>query len=50
MKKREEIEEMVLEMPVVYKDYPFGENVAVYKVRSKDRKIERKYRQDVRDH
>lgn len=43
MKSVEEVEAMVLAMPESIKDYPFGEDVAVYFVeqRSEDRKIER---------
>lgn len=43
MKTFQDIEAMVLEMPGTVKDYPFGEDVAVYFVeqRSEDRKIER---------
>ncbi len=34
MMKREEIETIVTGLPGVYKDYPFGEGVAVYRVQS----------------
>ena len=43
MMKREEIETIVTGLPGVYKDYPFGEGVAVYRVqseRAKERKSE----------
>lgn len=39
MKTFEDIETMVLEMPTSIKDYPFGEDVAVYKVGSSDGKM-----------
>jgi predicted DNA-binding protein (MmcQ/YjbR family) len=39
MKTFEDIETMVLEMPTSVKDYPFGEDVAVYKVGSNDGKM-----------
>ena len=39
MKTFEDIETMVLEMPTSVKDYPFGEDVAVYKVGSSDGKM-----------
>lgn len=39
MKTFEDIETMVLEMPTSVKDYPFGEDVAVYKIGSSDGKM-----------
>lgn len=39
MKTRTEIEEMVLVMPQTVKDYPFGEDVAVYKIGSNEGKM-----------
>ncbi len=39
MTTREEIEAMVLEMPTTVKGYPFGEDVAVYKVGSDEGKM-----------
>lgn len=39
MKTFEDIETMVLAMPTSVKDYPFGEDVAVYKVGSSDGKM-----------
>ena len=39
MKTFEEIQSMVLEMPTSVKDYPFGEDVAVYKLGSSEGKM-----------
>lgn len=39
MKTFKDIESMVLEMPSTVKDYPFGEDVAVYKVGSNEGKM-----------
>lgn len=39
MKTLKDIETMVLEMPTSVKDYPFGEDVAVYKVGSVEGKM-----------
>lgn len=39
MKTYKEIETMVLEMPTSVKDYPFGEDVAVYKVGTAEGKM-----------
>ncbi len=39
MTRREDIETMVLEMPTSIKDYPFGENIAVYKLASTEGKM-----------
>lgn len=39
MRTREEIEAMVVAMPGVVKDYPFGEDVAVYKIGSAEGKM-----------
>ncbi|NCU30630.1 MmcQ/YjbR family DNA-binding protein [Candidatus Saccharibacteria bacterium] len=39
MKPRAEIEEMVMAMPQTVKDYPFGEDVAVYKIDSSEGKM-----------
>lgn len=51
MKTFQDIEAMVLEMPGTVKDYPFGEDVAVYFVeqRSEDRKIERSKEEQMLD-
>lgn len=37
MKTFAEIEQYILEMPNSYKDYPFEEGVAVYKIQSKEK-------------
>lgn len=44
MTTRKTIENMVVALPGIYKDYPFGEGVAVYRVRTerpKDQKTQR---------
>lgn len=39
MKTFAEIEAMIIEMPNIVKDYPFGESVAVYKLHSAEGKM-----------
>ncbi len=39
MRTRAEVEEMVLKMPGVVKDFPFGDQVAVYKIGSEKGKM-----------